>query len=80
MFPKATLRVMSNAPPYLPGIPESRVQYVPWSKDVESSSAAGYRRVGLMPLDSNPWSLGKCSYKMLLYMSCSVPGMCRQSV
>ncbi len=72
LFPKATLRVMSNAPPALPGIPESRIQYVPWSKDVEVRALQDMT-VGLMPLDSNLWSRGKCSYKMLLYMSCGVP-------
>jgi glycosyltransferase involved in cell wall biosynthesis len=29
--------------------------------------------IGLMPLDDSLWSLGKCSYKMLLYMACGVP-------
>jgi len=29
--------------------------------------------IGLMPLDDTPWSRGKCSYKMLLYMSCGLP-------
>ena len=26
-----------------------------------------------MPLADNEWSRGKCSYKMLLYLSCGVP-------
>jgi len=26
-----------------------------------------------MPLDDSPWSRGKCSYKLLTYMSCGVP-------
>jgi glycosyltransferase involved in cell wall biosynthesis len=29
--------------------------------------------VGIMPLRDTLWSRGKCSYKMLLYMSCGVP-------
>ena len=29
--------------------------------------------IGLMPLADNAWSRGKCSYKMLLYMSCGIP-------
>lgn len=29
--------------------------------------------VGLMPLPDDDWTRGKCSYKMLLYLSCGVP-------
>lgn len=29
--------------------------------------------IGLMPVEDTPWGLGKCSYKMLLYMACGVP-------
>ena len=29
--------------------------------------------VGIMPTASDDWALGKCSYKMLLYLSCGVP-------
>lgn len=29
--------------------------------------------IGIMPLENNEWSRGKCSYKMLQYMSCGIP-------
>ena len=28
---------------------------------------------GLMPMPDTPWTRGKCSFKMLTYMSCGVP-------
>ena len=29
--------------------------------------------VGIMPLDDSEWARGKCSFKMILYMSCGIP-------
>jgi glycosyltransferase involved in cell wall biosynthesis len=29
--------------------------------------------IGIMPLEDSAWVRGKCSYKMLLYMSCGLP-------
>jgi glycosyltransferase involved in cell wall biosynthesis len=48
------------------------LEYIPWSADSEAHSIGGID-IGLMPLLNNPWCLGKCSYKMLLYMSCGIP-------
>jgi glycosyltransferase involved in cell wall biosynthesis len=70
--PDAVLRIVSDARPVLRRIPAERVEFVPWSPDVEVSTIQSMS-VGLMPIDETPWSLGKCSYKMLLYMACGVP-------
>ncbi len=66
------LRFISDQPPKLARLPADQVEYRPWSPAAEASLTADMD-IGLMPLDDTPWSLGKCSYKMLLYMACGVP-------
>jgi glycosyltransferase involved in cell wall biosynthesis len=72
--PEARLRVVSRWPPRFEHVPEDRVEFIEWSEDNEVQTIQGMT-VGLMPLDGTAWSLGKCSYKMLLYMACGVPAV-----
>lgn len=70
--PQARLRIMSNAAPRLPSVPSDRWTFEPWAADRE----AGFIRsldIGIMPLADTEFERGKCSYKMLLYMSSGVP-------
>lgn len=71
-FSEWMLVVVSDQRPVFKHIPEDRVCYIPWSEEIEATSICDFD-IGLMPLDDTPWSRGKCSYKMLLYMSCGVP-------
>lgn len=66
------LRVISDSPPRLSSLPSGQVEFVPWSEEVEVSAIQD-ASVGIMPLDDSPWSRGKCSYKLLTYMSCGLP-------
>ena len=72
--PAARLRVVSRTAPPLRYVPKDRVEFVQWSERVEVESIQTMS-IGLMPLDDTAWCLGKCSYKMLLYMACGVPAV-----
>lgn len=70
--PRARLCIVADRRPNLPELPQSRLDFIPWSADVEVRAIQGFA-VGIMPLDDTPWSRGKCSFKMLTYMSVGVP-------
>ena len=69
---RAILRIVSDEPPHFKNIPKDRIEYIKWSPENEVRSIQGMA-VGIMPLDDSLWSRGKCSYKMLTYMSCGIP-------
>jgi glycosyltransferase involved in cell wall biosynthesis len=72
--PDARLVVMADAFVPLPGVPDDRVDLVPWSPDTEATVIRGFD-VGLMPLGTGDWAKGKCAFKMLQYLSCAVPAV-----
>lgn len=71
-YPDWVFRVVSDSPPPFKLINPSQLEYVPWSEQNEVESIATMD-IGIMPLENSDWCRGKCSYKMLLYMSCGVP-------
>lgn len=70
-YPKARLRIMADERPTL-DVPGHQLEFVPWSPEIEVQTIQSMD-IGIMPLRDTLWSRGKCSYKMLLYMSCGVP-------
>ncbi len=71
-YPSVRLRVVCDQPPAFRGLTSEHVEFVPWAANNEVANIQGMD-IGIMPLEDSPWAYGKCSFKMLQYMSCSLP-------
>ncbi|WP_373032849.1 glycosyltransferase [Sulfurovum sp.] len=49
-----------------------KIEVIPWSEESEIEEILKFD-VGIMPLKSDPWSKGKCGFKLVQYMSCAKP-------
>ena len=63
-------RVICDVAPAAPeGLP---MEFVPWS--VEGEAAALLRGdIGIAPTPENPWTAGKCGFKIVQYMAAGLP-------
>lgn len=50
----------------------TRWDFVPWSQETETEWLHSID-IGIMPLTDDPWSRGKCAFKLLQYMACGKP-------
>ncbi|MEO3712059.1 glycosyltransferase family 4 protein [Roseateles flavus] len=71
-LPQVQLHIVADRPPAFRSLPTDRVQFTRWQPDIEVEVLKTFT-VGLMPLEDSPWARGKCSFKMLTYMSCALP-------
>jgi glycosyltransferase involved in cell wall biosynthesis len=69
---RAKLLVVADRPPQFKRLQASRVQFERWTPRTELAAFA-HMSIGLMPLADTVWCNGKCSYKMLCYMSAGLP-------
>jgi hypothetical protein len=63
--------VLADVPPKLPG---ASVRFVPWTLEAEEQALAE-ADVGLYPAEDDPWSQGKCAYKLHRYMHFGLPSV-----
>jgi glycosyltransferase involved in cell wall biosynthesis len=47
------------------------LRYIPWNKDTEIHDLSQIT-IGIMPLQNDPWSAGKCGFKGLQYMALEI--------
>ncbi|MEO5328903.1 MAG: glycosyltransferase family 4 protein [Magnetococcus sp. THC-1_WYH] len=63
------LRVVGSGQIDLPGVP---AEWIPWNETTEVDEIRGFD-VGIMPLPDEPWTRGKCGFKLIQYMACGLP-------
>lgn len=73
-LPDTRLRVVCDREPCFSRLDKSRVDFVPWSPASEVTALED-AYLGVMPLEDSDWSRGKCSLKMLTYLSCGLPSV-----
>jgi len=69
--PRAQIALLSNKP-WQHKLPPDRVTFTSWTP-LNEANALHHYSVGVMPLHDDPWSRGKCSFKMLQYMAVALP-------
>jgi glycosyltransferase involved in cell wall biosynthesis len=52
--------------------PPLPTEHVPWSIDTEAKSLLG-GDIGIAPTPEDPWTLGKCGFKIVQYMAAGLP-------
>jgi glycosyltransferase involved in cell wall biosynthesis len=70
--PEARLRIVADHPPTELELPPERIEFVRWSTATEAT-AVQTMDVGIMPLVDDPWTRGKCAFKVIQYMACGLP-------
>lgn len=67
--PGTKLQLIGSGPVTLPAVTP---EILPWREETEAHDISQFD-VGVMPLRADPWSEGKCSYKLIQYMAAGLP-------
>ena len=66
---RTSLRLVGSGELRLPGV---AAEVMDWSESSEVEAIQSFS-VGIMPLEDDPWTRGKCGYKLIQYMACGLP-------
>ncbi|AKX54000.1 glycosyltransferase family 4 protein [Thiopseudomonas alkaliphila] len=66
------LRIVTSHSSAIPIELSNVCNFVKWYPNIEFDELPTWT-LGLMPLDDDPWTRGKCAFKMLQYMSAGIP-------
>lgn len=66
-----TFLVIANKDPKLP---LKNYQFIKWSRESEIEDLS-LMDIGVMPLEDNEWSKGKCGFKLIQYLSIGIPAI-----
>lgn len=67
--PNVKVRLIGSGSIQMPGV---NVEAVQWSNESEVAKICKFD-VGIMPLPDEPWTRGKCGFKLIQYMACGLP-------
>lgn len=76
-FPQVIFRVVCNEVTAIAALPEYAgiaLQPVEWTEDSQVENCASFD-IGIMPLPDNPWTRGKCGFKLIQYLSLGIPAV-----
>jgi glycosyltransferase involved in cell wall biosynthesis len=70
-YPQTVIRIICNKRPdwKIPNL-----EFLTWNRSTEIKDLAGID-IGMMPLPSNPWTKGKCGFKILQYFALGIPAV-----
>ncbi len=71
--PSMRIHIMADARPT--GLEGAPVVFREWSRPGQEAALARFD-IGIMPLPDNPWTRGKCGFKLLQYLAAAKPVVC----
>lgn len=71
-YSEIQIKIVSDA---MPGFCRDKIVWEKWCEDKELDALNSFD-IGLMPLREDPWTIGKCGFKIIQYMAVGVPVVC----